>query len=552
MGKTLGQIFDHINKTYDLNIVLGPELLDIMPEHVAMDSRHVYKNSIFLAYQGEHYDSHRFLADVEQSGNALALVVEKKQDDIKLPQIVVSQARRILPLLCNLVYETDENPMDIVAFAGTDGKTTSTQLTTHILNFVGLKTASIGTIGTTIPGRLTIPQHITSPEPPELHQLLKEIRLAGVKTVMIEAASHAMSQKRYETVDFIGAVFTNFSQDHMDYYKTIPAYAAAKKSLFDKMSEGTFVVANAANPTTYYMLEDCPSEVLFFRTKGKTYTDEWEMNPMMKSWDEEMALIMTDSEKEQFIHEKGLIEASDIRREPNGIRFQVTYYPGTQNQRFSQKASTHEVFLPMWGVHNVDNCCTALGVVMAMGIDLADAVEAIPSFKGVPGRVQFIDLGQDYHVVVDFAHTPAGVEALLEEAVINKADGKLWVTATAAGGRDKEKRLPMGRLYSKYADEVLLCTENIYNEDPNNVLDEIAEAFLPGTEYKRFLLRTDAIRYGIDHMQKGDIFLILGSAKLYININDVVLPWNEADYAFNILLERRMREETERFAASFE
>ncbi len=551
MAKNIKTIFDKINQELDLDIQVEEQYWHIAPTEVCMDSRNIYENSIFVAYKGERFDSHDYLDGIRDKG-AVVCVVERKIEGLDLPQIVVSHARQILPWLSNLVYETNEHPMNILAMAGTDGKTTCAHMTAHILNYNKVPTASIGTIGTTIPGRGLIPQRVTSPEAPQFHRLLREIRASGVQTVVVEAASHAMSQKRFETVDFIGASFTNFSQDHMDYYKTIPPYAEAKKSLYDSLAEDVFVLANAANPSTYYMLQDFPGEVLFFRTAGKSYLGEWEANPNMKAWDEYVLGLRSDEEMDTWVEKEGLLEGANIRRETKGLRFDLHYYPGTEYSRFPRDPMHHEVFLPMWGEHNVDNCLTSVGVAMGMGISLEDAVASLESFPGVPSRVQFIDAGQDFTVIADFAHTPAAVEALLKEASLNKGDKKLWVTATAAGGRDKDKRIPMGRLYSQYADEVLLTTDKIHNENPNQVLDEVAEGFIPGTQYKRFLLRTDAIRYGIEHMDSGDIFLLLGTAKLFLPINDKILPWNEAEYARSIILERLMREETLKFAQSFE
>jgi len=452
------------------------------------DSRQVTAGSCFVAVRGLRADGHRFIPQAVERG--ARAVVSEPPDPLPgdaVGRILVPDTRRTLPRLADAYYGHPSRALTVVGITGTNGKTTTSYLCEALLRAHGLATGVIGTIQYVV-GSQARDAGQTTPEAIELQGLLAEMVAAGVGGVAMEVSSHALELHRVDGVSFDVAVFTNLTQDHLDFHKTMEGYANAKRRLFFELlaaggKSGATAVLNADDPVGAEWAAAFPGRVLTFGLGG-THA----IRPLR--------------------HESGL----------GGIRLVAT----------SPSGPVHLVS-PLIGEHNVMNLLGAVGVGIALGLAPAAIASALGSVTRVPGRFEQVEAGQDFLVVVDYAHTPDALERVLETAR-RLTPGRLAVVFGAGGDRDRGKRPVMGRIAARLADRVWLTSDNPRSENPDAILDEIVTGVVPVPSggYARDPDRREAIRQALDWAQPGDTIVIAGKGhETYQIIGGQVLPFDD-------------------------
>ncbi len=450
----------------------------VMVAEAAYDSRHVAPGSLFFCVPGDHVDGHAFGADAVAAG-ASALVVERPLD-VDVPQLHVRSVREAMGPMSAVVFGHPARDLRIVGVTGTNGKTTTTYLLEALVDGVGLAAAVIGTTGARVRGR-PVPLARTTPEAPDLHRLLATMREAGVDVVAMEVSSHALAQHRVGGVRSDVAVFTNLSQDHLDYHPSMDAYFEAKARLFTPAMAARAAV-NVDDPFGRRLLEDPSIPMTTFA-------------------------VESDAD----------LRATDVRVDADGVAFRV---PGAQ------------VRSALRGRFNVWNCLAALAAADALGIARGTAADALGTLGGVPGRMETIEEGQDFLVVVDYAHTPDSILGVLRGAR-PLAAGRLIVVFGCGGDRDRAKRPLMGEAATSAADLTIVTSDNPRHEDPLAIIGEI----LPGAEagggdYVVEPDRRAAIERAIDGARTGDVVLIAGKGHEDVQeIDGGSIPFDDREVA---------------------
>lgn len=444
----------------------------------AYDSRHVAPGSLFFCVPGERVDGHTFASAAITAG-ASALVVERLVD-VDVPQLRVRSVREAMGPMSSVVFGRPASDLRIVGVTGTNGKTTTTYLVEALAAGVGSATGVIGTTGARIRGR-RVPLAHTTPEAPDLHRLLATMRDAGVDIVAMEMSSHALAQHRVDGIRATVAVFTNLSQDHLDYHPSMDAYFAAKARLFTP-AMAVRAAVNADDPFGRRLLRhpEIPTS---------TYAIDAEAD----------------------------LRASDVRVDRHGIGFRV---PGA------------EVRSALRGRFNVWNCLAALAAADVLGIARDAAARALAGLDGVPGRMETIEEGQDFLVVVDYAHTPDSILSVLRGAR-PLAAGRLIVVFGCGGDRDRAKRPLMGEAATSAADLTIVTTDNPRHEDPLAIIGEIVPgARSGGGAYVVEPDRRAAIASAIAEAGPGDVVVIAGKGhETTQEIGDVTVPFDDRQVA---------------------
>lgn len=399
---------------------------------VNYNSKTTKAGDIFVCLRGEHVDGHNFAADAVKKG-AVAVMCETKLD-LDVPEIIVSSAEQSIAGLANRFYEAPSKDLNLIGVTGTNGKTTVTHLVQRIMESSGDKCALIGTLGYKLSsnGDYKEAKH-TTPQAPELQHVLKTIKdEAHIKNVAMEVSSHALVQNRVGFCEFNCAVLTNLTQDHLDYHITMERYFNAKAMLFERLKQGDVAIIN--NDDSY---AEKFKSVLHEGVKLYTYG----------------------------IKKESTISASNISFSPKGVSFVCK----TPEQKYN-------VHLSMNGMFSVYNALAALTVAYAMGLDMTNAIKTLEPLKGVAGRFEVIV----HHplVIVDYAHTPDGLQNVLNAArEITPKDNNLICVFGCGGDRDATKRPKMGAIAEKLADKVIVTSDNPRSEDPQQIITDILTGF---------------------------------------------------------------------------
>lgn len=438
------------------------------------DARQVVPGSVFIAVRGGKFDGHDFLSEAIAKG-ASALVVQDKE---KVPEhfsgfvLQVPNSRQVVDILASRFYSDPSQELFCVGVTGTNGKTSVTYLIEALLNQAGHKTAVMGTVNHHL-GEKIWASEMTTPEPISLQKRLREFRSLGATAVAMEVSSHALDQKRADSVFFNAAVFTNLTRDHLDYHGTMDEYFEAKQKLFlDLMwrspKKPIFAIVNVA--------------------------DRWGRKLRVA----QNAEILTYGPKD-----------ADLIYEIIEVDFSFTRF------RLTTPWSKDDIKLPMCGTHNVQNAVAALGVGAAAGIKWSVLIQALQDFSGVPGRLQAVS-GFSRHVLVDYAHSPDALDnvlrALQKIRDDKKTKNKIWVIFGCGGDRDKGKRPLMAEVAVRGADQVIVTSDNPRTEDPDIIIEEILKG-VPVSEKSRVLVQVDrelAIRECLSMAQPEDVILIAG------------------------------------------
>ncbi len=438
--------------------------------NVYYDSRKVTEGSLFVAISGFASDGNRFIPMAMSKG--AAVVVTAKKPEIDVPYVLVESDRLALAKLgCNF-FDHPAKSMTVIGVTGTNGKTSSTLLLKQLLEKVlGAKVGLIGTMANMI-GDEEIPTERTTPESFELQALFARMRDAGCTHVVMEVSSHAVTLERIGGIRFDIAAFTNLTEDHLDFHKTMDAYCDAKAELFRRCDRA---VVNADDSYASRILEAAQCPVLTTSVSGA-----------------------------------GGLRAENLELLSEGISF--TSLCG------EEKAAVH---LPIPGRFTVYNALTVIGIAKQLGISLEDSAEALKTAEGVKGRVEVVPTPETpYSVLIDYAHTPDGLENVLS-SVKDFCKGRLIAVFGCGGDRDPIKRPIMGRIGVQLSDIAIITSDNPRTEDPMVIIEDILKGV--NQEHGEYIVMEDrrsAIRYAMDIAKKDDIIVLAGKGhETYQEIN---------------------------------
>jgi UDP-N-acetylmuramoyl-L-alanyl-D-glutamate--2,6-diaminopimelate ligase len=469
---------------------------------IAYDSRRVQPGEVFVALKGLRSDGHDHLAQAIAQG-AAALMIDaawaaEHATDFGVPVFHAADTREALAWLAAEHYGNPSRAMEIIGVTGTNGKTTTTHLIEAILQEAGRSTGLIGTLG----GRYqeggesqTVDTGHTTPQSLELQGIFARMKRSGVNSVVMEVSSHALDQLRVAHTDFDAAAFTNLTQDHLDYHVTMEAYAKAKAKLFGMIEpspgfRGVAVNVDDANGTT--MAQHARVPVLTYSATGRPAD----------------------------------LRAEGVALTASGSRWKLV-------TPFGEQALT----LRLPGLFNVSNALAAIGCALSLGIPLATCVAGLERLRGVPGRVELVTRPEDpFSVLVDYAHTPDGLENVLATAR-EFTRNRLLVVFGCGGDRDKGKRPQMGEIAARLADGVYLTSDNPRTEDPEAIMADVA-AGIPG-DHVAIADRAEAIQRAIDEAKAGDVLVIAGKGhETYQIFADKTLHFDDREVAREALAKR--------------
>ncbi len=446
---------------------------------VTQDSRRVTPGSVFCALEGTESDGHRFARAAVDNG-AVAIMGERTGlDNLEgVPYLRVREPRRVLGKLAHRLAGDPSRAMVVVGITGTNGKTSTVSLTKAALAASGCNTAAFGTLGYEI-GDDVHPARHTTPFAEDLAGMFLEANGAGMSHVVMEASSHALEQDRVAGIDFDVAAFTNLTQDHLDYHENMGAYLAAKLKLFESVrGPGRFTVVNAADSSAAAFKDASKVPCYSFGEGGDCRAEN--------------------------VHSDGRENAG----ETPALR--------TSETRFAARTPWGDcvVTLHLRGDHNIANALCALTICGGLGVPVERAAEGISSLESVPGRFESVDLGQDFQVVVDYAHTEDGLRNVLE-AARRITSGRIIVVFGCGGDRDKTKRPKMGMAAGRLADFAVITSDNPRTEDPYRIIDEIEPGMehagkKKDVEYRVIVDRKTAIYTAIGMARTGDLVMIAG------------------------------------------
>ena len=455
---------------------------------ISYDSRRVRPGNLFVAMPGEKTDGHRYVEAAIDRGAAAIVLEHDSGLNPRATRIRVDDARQTLALAAASFYNHPSEHLQVVGVTGTNGKTTTAFMVKAILDAAGLSTGLLGTVQYQV-GQRIIPAVRTTPESVEIQDLMSQMLRAGCRGVSMEVSSHALDRKRVSGIDYDVAIFTNLSQDHLDYHATMEEYFKAKSRLFaglGAMSKRGQAVVNADNEYGRRLIAGLGGE-----NAVVTYG------------------VLGDA----------AISASDVRVSADGTYFVVRTPLGSV-----------PITLPMIGRYNVHNALAAIGAAVALGIDLSVIEHALAHLAAVPGRLEKIPTGQPFGVYVDYAHTEDALRNVLTTVGELTPGGRLICVFGCGGDRDPGKRTPMGQAAQELADFSILTSDNPRTEDPLAILRQVAAGFPDGAagRYVMVANRQEAIERALDLAQPGDSVLIAGKGhESYQEIGGTYVPFSD-------------------------
>jgi UDP-N-acetylmuramoyl-L-alanyl-D-glutamate--2,6-diaminopimelate ligase len=474
MAMTVGELLNGVNVPEKL---ASKEITGI-----TTDSRLVEPGDIFAAIKGSNYDARLFAEDAVKRG-AIVVIADVNEPLPRglmknVPWILAGDVAGTAFDAATSLYSNDVRELAIIGVTGTNGKTSTTFLAKSILDAAGTPTGILGTVRYVMgpSPKDVIKAPLTTPQAVEVHRFLAKMRRNGLSAAVMEVSSQGLDMGRVDGIPFKGAVFTNLSRDHLDYHQTMERYLDAKLALFRRLEPDGFAVVNVDDPHANNVFESTTA-----RKVGVSLFASGEKHPMVPSVTE------------------NLVEGELLEESAAGIRMKIAWWQG----------EPFEVFSPLVGRFNARNVLAAMGVGFAMGIGPDIIQTALKAGVRVPGRMERVEQGQPFLVVVDFAHTPDGLEKALEAArrVTKK---KLIVVFGCGGDRDSGKRPQMGNIAARLADMVVVTSDNPRSEVPGKIIEQIV-AGIPADK-KPFVEedRKIAIRIALKKAHKGDTVVIAG------------------------------------------
>ncbi|MGE5652915.1 MAG: UDP-N-acetylmuramoyl-L-alanyl-D-glutamate--2,6-diaminopimelate ligase [Bacillota bacterium] len=462
-------------------------------EAITADSRQVGPGTLFVAIPGLTVDGHRFVPQAAAQG-AAAIVTNHFVEGCLCPQVIVRNTQEALPFLAARFYGDPTQRMRMIGITGTKGKTTTSFLVDYLLNTQHRETALVGTVQMRI-GKRVVPSKMTTPDAVTLQRFFAEAAVAGVTHVVMEVSSHALVQRRVGGCSFDTAVFTNLSHDHLDFHKTLERYLDAKAMLFSQLGSSS-VDSLKGRKVAILNADDSASERILESVSVPTVT--------------------------YGITHPADISANDLHLTPSGTRFVL----GTPQGRF-------DVSLPLVGMFNVYNTLAAVSVGLSEGLDLGNMINELGRFGGVPGRFERIQMGQDFTVIVDYAHTPDSLRQVLE-TIRGFARGKIIVAFGCTGDRDRLKRPIMGEIAARLAEYVIITSDDPHGEEPEAIAREVAAGVRAGgkgeSDYDIIVDRHEAIVQALRRARPGDVVLIAGKGHEQFQVyKDYAIPFVDQD-----------------------
>lgn len=432
---------------------------DIEVGRLITDSRKISKGDVFVALTGLGSDGHNF-AEAAVKNGAVAVIAEREVECFGAVLLVCESTRKLIARAAANYYGHPDKKLKLIGVTGTNGKTTVTHIIKQILELKGEKTGLIGTNHYLI-GEKELDSSGTTPEAEELHSIFKRMADEGCKYVVMEVSSHALALSRCEGLHFEVGVFTNLTEDHLNYHRDMDDYAAAKAKLFAMCK---YTVLNEDDPYCKVMKKSAA---------GKTVSYGIRKNAEMK--------------------------AEDIIYSQRGISFTWT---------FGSSAVPMKMAIP--GEFSVYNALAGIGAAAMLGYSDMDIAKGVLLVRGVKGRAEIVPTDTDYTVMIDYAHTPDGLENILK-AVRGFAERRVIVVFGCGGDRDAPKRPIMGKIAAKRADFAVVTSDNPRTEKPEEIVKQITEG-MKGAEkkYKAVVDRTEAIKYALSVAEKGDVVILAG------------------------------------------
>ncbi len=465
---------------------------------VAGDSRRIRPGEIFVAIPGYREDGHQYVADARRRGAAL-VVGERAEALWSGPAVVVRDSREALGLLAAALCGHPSKELRMFGVTGTNGKTSTTHLLGAILEAAGVPTAVVGTVGVMLHGERQSLER-TTPDAGDLQPLLRHLKDRGARAVCMEVSSHALELRRVVGCEFDGAVFTNLTQDHLDFHGTLSRYRDAKVRLFSPLG-GSYRGAPKKGRKWAAINVDDPSAPVFLRRTSV---------PVVTYATGRMAEV----------------RMTDVRVSREGT-----------DCTFTGPFGRLAVHLPFVGRFYALNALAAVAAAHAEGVDGEAIVRGLESAPSVPGRFEMVPGPWPFLVVVDYAHTPDGLDNLLR-AARDLTEGRILIVFGAGGDRDRTKRAPMAEVASRMADVVILTEDNPRSEDPEQILDDLEAGARGGfgTHVERIRDRRTAIREALSLAEPGDTVLLAGKGhETYQIVGDQVTAFDDREVVRELL-----------------
>lgn len=441
--------------------------------NIQSDSRKIKKGDTFVALKCEVNDGHKYIEKAIENG-AGKIVAE--YGEYSVPTLIVDDTRKYINEYLDENYSKYINEMTIIGITGTNGKTTSAYLTYQALNMLGIKAAYIGTIGFYLDKKvMNLPN--TSVDICDTYNLIMEAYDKGYKVVILETSSHALENNRLVTLKYDYAVFTNLTQDHLDFHKTMENYALAKQKLFKSLKEtGKAIINTDDGYKDYFLLPE--NKNLTYGLTGDFKFDNYK---------------------------------SDLK----GTCFDLIY-----------DDKKYKINTKLIGKYNVYNLLVCISILIDMNIDVEKIIDVVINLKAPNGRMDTIDY-KDNKIIIDYAHTPDAIEKVIN--AVEKGTGKTYVVFGCTGDRDRTKRPIMGKLVSELSDYFIITNDDPHNEDENQIVDDILKN-KDFDNYEICLDRKEAIKKGIELLKSNDLLFILGKGheEFMIKGNERI-PLNDKD-----------------------
>ena len=452
---------------------------------ICADSQKVKRGDLFLCYRGIEFDSHDFAEEAIKRG-AVALICERKLE-YDIEQIIVPNGRSCITQAARAFYGYADKKLKLVGITGTNGKTTTTYMLASIFESAGKKTGIIGTLGISYAGKFISPE-LTTPDPIYLHSVFADMLKCGVEYVFMEVSAHAIYFNKVDGIKFEVGLFTNCTQDHLDFFGNMQDYADCKRSFFnDKICK--FAVINSDDGVGIRIIHDFKNAISY------------------------------------GLKNPADIFAVDIEEEINGTSFVINLFD-----------ELYEINLKIPALHNVYNAMGAATCAKLLGIETAHIADGLSNLKSVAGRLELVAKFNGADIFVDFAHTPDGLEKSLQ-ALKKLCKGKLYCIFGCGGNRDKTKRPIMGRIATENADFCIITSDNPRYEDPYEIISEIEAGIEPlNKKYVTVTDRETATEYAINLLEKGDILLVAGKGgEYYQEIMGIKHSYNDTEVIKRII-----------------
>lgn len=456
------------------------------------DDRLVKPGSLFICIKGYTVDGHDFAKSAEKNG-AAAIIAERNLN-VNIPVVIVKDTNRTMALLADFFYGHPSHNIYLIGVTGTNGKTTISHLIEHIFSEQAINVGLIGTIHTKISGNVVLSKN-TTPESLALQKTFKQMLDEGVQTAVMEVSSHALVEGRVHGCDYDIAIFSNLTQDHLDFHKTMDEYKHAKGLLFSQMG-------NTFNKPKYAILniDDFASKEYIASTAARVIT--------------------------YGVTNRADFQAVNIKMDVTGTSFDLISPFGV-----------YSIQMKLVGLFSVYNTLASIAATAISGIPMKRIIEILEKVKGISGRFESVDIGQNFSVIVDYAHTPDSLKNVLK-TIKQFAKKRIFVIVGCGGDRDKTKRPLMAKIACQFATDAVFTSDNPRSEDPQCIIKEM-EAGVIGENFISIIDRRKAIEYVINKAQSDDVVLIAGKGhETYQQIGRKKYPFDDRLIAKKAIEER--------------